>query len=60
MITLTNVSKSYNGKIALDRTSLEVPAEQCLALIGPSGCGKSTLLRLVVGLISPDTGQITL
>jgi osmoprotectant transport system ATP-binding protein len=60
VITLTNVSKSYNGKIALDRTSLEVPAEQCLALIGPSGCGKSTLLRLVVGLIDPDTGEITL
>jgi osmoprotectant transport system ATP-binding protein len=60
VITLTDVSKSYNGKHALQRTSLEVAAEQCLVLIGPSGCGKSTLLRLVVGLIAPDTGQIVL
>lgn len=60
MIELNDVSKSYSGKIALARTTLAVPAEQCLALIGPSGCGKSTVLRLVVGLIAPDTGQITL
>jgi osmoprotectant transport system ATP-binding protein len=60
VITLQDVSKSYDGKLCLQRTSFEVPAEQCLALIGPSGCGKSTLLRLVVGLIVPDTGQITL
>ena len=60
MIRLEDVSKSYNGKVALDRTTLEVPAERRLALIGPSGCGKSTLLRLVVGLIPPDTGQVTL
>jgi osmoprotectant transport system ATP-binding protein len=60
VITLEDVSKSYNGKVALDHTRLEVPAEHCLALIGPSGCGKSTLLRLVVGLIVPDTGTITL
>jgi osmoprotectant transport system ATP-binding protein len=60
VIKLEDVSKSYNGKVALDRTTLEVAPEQCLALIGPSGCGKSTLLRLVVGLITPDTGRITI
>ncbi len=60
VIALTDVSKSYDGKVALGRTTLELPAEQRLALIGPSGCGKSTLLRLVVGLIAADTGQITL
>ncbi|HTE18702.1 MAG TPA: ABC transporter ATP-binding protein [Armatimonadota bacterium] len=60
MIRLEEVSKSYSGSLALTPTSLEVPAERCLALIGPSGCGKSTLLRLVVGLITPDAGRITL
>jgi osmoprotectant transport system ATP-binding protein len=59
VITLKDVSKSYRGRIALDRTTLQVDARRCLTLIGPSGCGKSTLLRLVVGLIQPDTGEIS-
>jgi len=60
VITLADVSKRYDGKVALAPTTLTVATEQCLALIGPSGCGKSTLLRLVVGLIEPDTGQIAI
>src|SRR5438067_5651360 len=58
MISLEQVSKRYDGKAALEPTTLDVPAERCLALIGPSGCGKSTLLRLIVGLIAPDGGAI--
>lgn len=57
-IRLTDLSKGFDGKVALTPTTLEVPAGRCLVLIGPSGCGKSTLLRLVVGLIIPDTGMI--
>lgn len=57
-ITLKGVSKSYDGKIAVHATDLDVPLQRCVVLIGPSGCGKSTLLRLIVGLIEPDTGQI--
>jgi osmoprotectant transport system ATP-binding protein len=59
VISLEDVSKQYDGRPALAPTTLDVPPECCLALIGPSGCGKSTLLRLVVGLIAPDTGRIS-
>lgn len=58
MITLERVSKRYDGKVALAETTLTVEARRALVLIGPSGCGKSTLLRLVVGLITPDTGRV--
>jgi len=58
VISLQGVSKHYGGQAALSPTSLEVPAQHCVALIGPSGCGKSTLLRLVVGLIAPDGGRV--
>lgn len=58
MIEVDQVSKRYEGKAALQPTTLRVPAERCLALIGPSGCGKSTLLRIVVGLIRPDAGTV--
>jgi osmoprotectant transport system ATP-binding protein len=60
VIHLENVSKSYDGKPALLPTTLDVPPERCLALIGPSGCGKSTLLRLIVGLLLPESGSITI
>jgi osmoprotectant transport system ATP-binding protein len=38
--------------------NLTVKKGQTTVLIGPSGCGKSTILRLVIGLISPDSGTI--
>ncbi|HEY3412738.1 MAG TPA: ATP-binding cassette domain-containing protein [Armatimonadota bacterium] len=57
-ISLNNVSKSFDGKVALANTTLEVPPQRTLVLIGPSGCGKSTLLRLVVGLLTPDSGAV--
>lgn len=58
-ITLRAVSKSYDGKVALHETDLDVPLRRRVVVIGPSGCGKSTLLRLIVGLIDPDRGEIT-
>ena len=60
MLILSSVSKRYNDIIVLAPTDLQVPAGETTVLIGPSGCGKSTLLRLIVGLIQPNTGNITL
>ncbi|MFZ0391502.1 MAG: ATP-binding cassette domain-containing protein [Calditrichia bacterium] len=58
MIELRNVTKSFNGTVALNRISLQIAAEQTAVLIGPSGCGKSTLIRLLVGLLYPEKGEI--
>jgi osmoprotectant transport system ATP-binding protein len=60
LIVLDHVSKSYGAAQALLPTTFTVDAETCLALIGSSGSGKSTLLRLILGLIWPDTGSITI
>lgn len=60
MISLENVSKSYGAHLALAPTTLRFDRARTTALIGPSGCGKSTLLRLIVGLVHPDSGQITI
>ncbi len=59
MIHVDQVTKSFDGKTALASATLSVPPKRTLALIGPSGCGKSTLLRLILGLIAPDAGSIT-
>jgi osmoprotectant transport system ATP-binding protein len=60
MLEVRHVEKSFNGKVALARTSLSVAAGQSLALLGSSGSGKSTLLRIVVGLITPDRGSVVI
>ena len=61
-IKIRNVSKYYysGGKTikALDDVNLSIPANKIFTLLGPSGCGKTTLLRCIVGLESPDTGEI--
>jgi iron(III) transport system ATP-binding protein len=63
-IRIQGVSKYYfsEGKTikALDRVDLTIPANQIFTLLGPSGCGKTTLLRCIVGLETPDTGEITI
>ena len=60
VVSLDNVSKSYGGVPALAPVSLEFPGERVTVLIGPSGCGKSTLLRVIVGLVTPDTGSVAI
>ncbi len=61
-IRLSKISKFYHsgGQTikALDNVNLTIPANRIFTLLGPSGCGKTTLLRCIVGLESPDEGEI--
>lgn len=58
MIELDNISKSYADHQVLEPLSLVVEPGKTAVLIGPSGCGKSTLLRILIGLITADTGTV--
>src|SRR5262245_20458415 len=55
-IEMHRVSKTYPGKVALDRLSLSVPAGSIFALLGDNGAGKSTTIRILNGLTPPDRG----
>lgn len=61
-IQIKGLRKHYasEGKIikALDDVDLTIPANTIFTLLGPSGCGKTTLLRCIVGLETPDAGEI--
>ncbi|MFD2378239.1 extracellular solute-binding protein [Ottowia pentelensis] len=61
-IRVEGLSKHYvsEGRSvkALDQVDLVIPANQIFTLLGPSGCGKTTLLRCIVGLETPDEGEI--
>jgi iron(III) transport system ATP-binding protein len=63
-IRIRSVSKNFfsEGKTikALSNIDLTIPANQIFTLLGPSGCGKTTLLRCIVGLETPDSGEIAI
>ena len=48
------------GAHALDDILLSVAPGELVSIVGPSGCGKSTLLRLIAGLISPTSGEVSI
>lgn len=58
LIQLTDLSKSFDGQLALQPLDLDIYDGEFLTLLGPSGCGKTTLLRLLAGFETPDSGQI--
>jgi len=63
-IRIEGLCKHYvsEGKTvkALDQVDLTIPANEIFTLLGPSGCGKTTLLRCIVGLETPDDGEISI
>jgi osmoprotectant transport system ATP-binding protein len=58
MIALLKTTKAYDSQTVLQPTDLIFEAAKTTVVLGPSGCGKSTILRLIMGLISPDTGSV--
>jgi len=60
VIEFKNVSVEYNGITALDEISFSVNENDFLAVIGPNGGGKTTLLKVMLRLISPSKGRVTL
>ncbi len=57
-LILKNISRTYDGHVALKDCSMAVTAGFFCAIIGPNGSGKSTLLRIASLLESPDKGEV--
>ncbi|MEM9584923.1 MAG: ATP-binding cassette domain-containing protein [Pseudomonadota bacterium] len=58
MIRLTNVKKSFGSNHVLRGINLHVPKGESMVVIGGSGTGKSILIKSVLGLVTPDAGEI--
>jgi NitT/TauT family transport system ATP-binding protein len=58
-IKLTNVVKAYNDKTVIDGLSYEFSSEKPVVIMGESGIGKTTLLRIILGLETADSGDLT-
>jgi zinc transport system ATP-binding protein len=59
VIDIKNVSFSYDKQMILENINLSVEEKDFLAIIGPNGGGKSTLLKLILGIIKPQKGSIS-
>jgi spermidine/putrescine transport system ATP-binding protein len=58
MLTIENITKSYQGKPLLKQISFEIKEDETVCLLGTSGSGKSTLLRIIAGLEDAEGGSV--
>src|SRR5881409_171246 len=60
MLQARGLTKRYGGLLALNRVSFELHRGEIVGYLGPNGSGKSTTVNLVVGLLEPSAGSISL
>ncbi len=57
-ITCTDVSKSYNDKLALNNLTMQIPKGKVTGILGPNGSGKSTIFKMIMGITNPTSGSV--
>jgi sulfate-transporting ATPase len=58
VVEFKNVSKSFGDRLLIDNFSMLVPSGAIVGIIGPNGAGKSTLFKMLMGMETPDKGEI--
>jgi phospholipid/cholesterol/gamma-HCH transport system ATP-binding protein len=58
MISVRNVHKQFGSQVVLNGITIDIEPGKTTAVVGPSGVGKSVLLKLIMGIMSPDRGEI--
>ncbi|MFE0505035.1 ABC transporter ATP-binding protein [Peribacillus butanolivorans] len=58
-ITIEEIAKGFKHKKVIQPLNLNIAERKIFGLLGPSGCGKTTLIKMIVGMMKPDTGKIT-
>jgi len=59
-IETNNLTKRFDGLVAVDRLAMEVERGEIFGLLGPNGAGKTTTIRMLLDIIKPDEGTIRL
>ena len=58
-VELKGVVKRYNEILAVNQVDLTIKTGEIFGLLGPNGSGKSTTLKMLLGLVQPDSGSVT-
>jgi phospholipid/cholesterol/gamma-HCH transport system ATP-binding protein len=58
VISVRNVHKRFGSQVVLDGITVEIEPGKTTAIVGPSGVGKSVLLKLIMGIMTPESGEI--
>jgi ABC-2 type transport system ATP-binding protein len=56
IVQTQGLTKEFDGEVAVNNLTFEIPRGQIFGLIGPSGCGKTTTVRLLTGVYRPTVG----
>lgn len=59
-IKLNDVVKRYDNNLAVDNVSMTISKGEIFGLLGPNGAGKSTVIKMIIGLLRPNSGVITI
>ena len=57
-INVKNLSKKFNNFVAVDNVNFSLNKNKTLGLLGPNGCGKTTSIGMMLGLITPSSGEV--
>ncbi len=60
IVECRNLTKVFPGCVALSSVNLSIPKGQIVGLLGPNGSGKSTMIKLINGLLTPTSGEVTI
>ena len=58
VLSAVDLRKDYGGTLAVDGVSFEVPRNRIVGLLGPNGAGKTTIINMILGVLTPTSGQI--
>jgi ABC-2 type transport system ATP-binding protein len=59
-VEVTDLTKKFNGLVAVDNISFEVKKDELFGFLGPNGAGKTTTIRMLTGVIRPDKGSASI
>lgn len=60
LVDIKNLTRRYGARRGVENVSLSINEGEIVGLLGPNGCGKTTLIKLIMGLLQPDEGSVSI